>query len=96
VRRDRSKPRAPGCRLNGPVEISTARGDIRIVEAVRGAVVLRTESGDISIAAAAGVSTVMDAGASYGRISNALRNDGTTALDIRATTSHGDITARSR
>ncbi|MGW5667070.1 DUF4097 family beta strand repeat-containing protein [Micromonospora sp. NPDC003776] len=82
-------------RLNGPAEISTARGDIRITEAVRGTVVLRTQSGDISIAAAAGVSAALDAGTGYGRISNALKNDGTTQLDIRASTSHGDITARS-
>ncbi|MEV4227605.1 DUF4097 family beta strand repeat-containing protein [Streptomyces bobili] len=82
-------------RLNGPAEISTARGDIRIAEAVRGTVVLRTQSGDISIAAATGVSAALDAGTGYGRVSNALKNDGTTELDIRATTSHGDITAHS-
>ncbi|MEU6013575.1 DUF4097 family beta strand repeat-containing protein [Streptomyces sp. NPDC047515] len=82
-------------RLNGPAEISTAKGDIRINEAVRGTVVLRTQSGDISVAAAAGVSAALDAGTGYGRISNALKNDGTAELDIRATTSHGDISARS-
>ncbi|QTD98144.1 DUF4097 family beta strand repeat-containing protein [Streptomyces cyanogenus] len=82
-------------RLGGPAEISTARGDIRIAEAGRGTVVLRTESGDISIAAARGVSAALDAGTGHGRIGNALRNDGTAELDIRATTSHGDITARS-
>ncbi|USQ88927.1 DUF4097 domain-containing protein [Streptomyces phaeoluteigriseus] len=82
-------------RLDGPAEISTARGDIRIAEAVRGTVVLSTQSGNISIAAAAGVSAALDAGTGYGRISNSLKNDGTTELDIRATVSHGDITARS-
>jgi len=82
-------------RLNGPAEISTARGDIRIAEAVRGTVVLRTQSGDISVSAAAGVSAALDAGTGNGRISNALKNDGTAELDIRATTSDGDITARS-
>jgi hypothetical protein len=82
-------------RLNGPAEISTARGDIRITEAVCGTVVLRTRSGDISVAAAAGVSAALDADTGTGRISNALKNDGTAELDIRATTSHGDITARS-
>ncbi|MEV6943382.1 DUF4097 family beta strand repeat-containing protein [Streptomyces sp. NPDC051172] len=82
-------------RLGGPAEISTARGDIRIAEAVRGTVTLRTQSGDISVGAAAGVSAVLDAGTGHGRISNALKNDGTAALDIRATTSSGDITARS-
>jgi DUF4097 and DUF4098 domain-containing protein YvlB len=82
-------------RLGGPAEISTARGDITIAEATGGKVVLRTQSGDISVSAAAGVSASLDAGTSYGRISNALKNDGITELDIRATTSHGDIVARS-
>lgn len=82
-------------RLNGPAEISTPRGDIRIAEAVHGTVVLHTHSGNISVGAAAGVSATLDAGTSYGRVSNALKNDGTAALNIRATTSHGDITAHS-
>ncbi|MFD7493552.1 DUF4097 family beta strand repeat-containing protein [Streptomyces sp. NPDC059832] len=82
-------------RLNGPAEISTARGDIRITEAVRGTVVLRTQSGNISVGAGAGVSAALDAGTDHGRISNALKNNGAVELDIRATTSHGDITARS-
>ncbi|MFF5499789.1 DUF4097 family beta strand repeat-containing protein [Streptomyces aquilus] len=82
-------------RLDGPAEISTARGDIRIGEAVRGAVVLRTQSGSITVTAAAGVSATLDADTTHGRISNALKNDGSAELDIRATTSQGDITARS-
>jgi Toastrack DUF4097 len=81
-------------RLGGPAEISTEKGDIRIAEAVRGTVVLRTRSGDISVGAAAGVSATLDAGTGYGRVSNALKNDGSAELEIRATTSHGDITAR--
>ncbi|MDR8407212.1 DUF4097 domain-containing protein [Nonomuraea sp. 3-1Str] len=82
-------------RLGGPAEISTARGDIRIAEAAGGKVVLRTQSGDITINAATGVSAALDAGTSNGRVSNALKNDGTAGLDIHATTSNGDITARS-
>ncbi|WP_406436336.1 DUF4097 domain-containing protein [Streptomyces sp. NBC_00631] len=82
-------------RLGGDAEISTARGDIRIAEALRGTVVLSTQSGDITVTAAAGVSATLDAGTGYGRVSNALKNDGTAELDIRATTSKGDITARS-
>jgi DUF4097 and DUF4098 domain-containing protein YvlB len=82
-------------RLGGPAQISTTRGDIRITEAMAGTVVLSTQSGDISIGAAAGVSAALDAGTGYGRISNALKNNGGAELDIRATTSHGDITARS-
>ncbi|GAA2655232.1 DUF4097 family beta strand repeat-containing protein [Streptomyces vastus] len=84
-------------RLGGPAEISTQKGDIRIAEAVRGTVALRTESGEISIDAARGVSAALDAGTSYGRIRNALKNtEGAAAeLNIQATTAYGDITARS-
>ncbi|MFJ1652921.1 DUF4097 family beta strand repeat-containing protein [Streptomyces sp. NPDC088337] len=82
-------------RLGGPAEIITAKGDIRITEAMRGMVVATTQSGDITVGAAAGVSAALDADTAYGRVSNALKNDGTTELHIRATTSHGDITARS-
>lgn len=84
-------------RLEGSAEISTARGDIRITEAVRGTVVLATQSGGISVCAAAGVSACLDAGTSYGRISNALKNsEGAVAqLDIHATTAYGDIVAHS-
>lgn len=84
-------------RLGGPAEISTAKGDIQIDEAVRGTVVLRTQAGDVSVGAAPGVSASLDAGATYGRIDNALKNaDGAAAgLHIQATTAYGDITARS-
>jgi hypothetical protein len=82
-------------RLAGSAEISTSRGEIRIGEAGPGQVVLRTQSGDITLAAADGVSAVLDAETGHGRISNALRNDGGAGLAIRATTSRGDITARS-
>ncbi|MGA5064868.1 DUF4097 family beta strand repeat-containing protein [Streptomyces exfoliatus] len=84
-------------RLGGPAEISTQQGDLRVAEAIRGTVVLRTESGAISVDAAPGVSATLDAGTAYGRIHNALANtEGAAAeLSIRATTSYGDITARS-
>lgn len=84
-------------RLGGPAEISTVKGDLRVAEAVRGTVTLRTESGEISVGAARGVSASLDAGTAYGRIHNSLKNaDGADAgLQIHATTSYGDITARS-
>ncbi|TDO63947.1 putative adhesin [Kribbella sp. VKM Ac-2571] len=84
-------------RLNGPAEIRTSKGDIRIAEAVRGTVVLRTDVGEVEIVAAAGVSATLDAGTSTGRINNALKNsEGAGAeLTIRATTAVGDIIARS-
>lgn len=84
-------------RLGGDAEISTRKGDLRITEAVRGTVVLRTDQGEISVGAARGVPASLDAGTAYGRINNTLNNtEGAAAqLDIRATTSYGDITARS-
>jgi DUF4097 and DUF4098 domain-containing protein YvlB len=82
-------------RLNGPAEISTGKGDIRIAEAVRGTVVLRTQAGDVSVGAAHGVSASLDAGTTYGRIHNALKNEGAADLNIHATTAYGDIVARS-
>ncbi|WP_426403582.1 DUF4097 family beta strand repeat-containing protein [Streptomyces sp. R-07] len=84
-------------RLGGDAEIRTQKGDLRIDEAMRGTVVLRTEAGEITVGAARGVSASLDAGTAYGRVHNSLRNaEGAGAgLRIRATTSYGDITARS-
>ncbi|MFF1721848.1 DUF4097 family beta strand repeat-containing protein [Streptomyces sviceus] len=82
-------------RLTGPGQISTQRGDITIAEAVTGTVVLTTQKGDITLATAA--SAALDAGTTYGRVHNSLKNtEGSdAALTIRAATAHGDITARS-
>ncbi|WP_019634534.1 DUF4097 family beta strand repeat-containing protein [Actinomadura atramentaria] len=82
-------------RLTGPAEISTARGDIRIAEAAAGDVELRTAAGSITVGAARGVSAALDAGTGRGRVANALASTGAPDLRIRATTAHGDITARS-
>ncbi|MFI9239137.1 DUF4097 family beta strand repeat-containing protein [Streptomyces sp. NPDC053079] len=84
-------------RLNGPAQISTQKGDLNITEALHGTVELRTEHGDICVGAARGVSATLDAGTAYGRIHNTLNNtDGAAAgLNIHATTSYGNITARS-
>ena len=83
-------------RLGGDTEIRTVRGEIAVTEATRGTVVLRTETGAITIGAAAGVSAALDAGTTLGRIRNALQNtDGTPSLNIHATSTLSDITARS-
>lgn len=84
-------------RLGGPAEISVAKGDLTITEALRGVLELNTQAGDITIGAARGVSATLDASTAYGRIRNALQNaEGAAAgLSIRATTSYGDISARS-
>ncbi|MGW2780233.1 DUF4097 family beta strand repeat-containing protein [Streptomyces populi] len=83
-------------RLNGPAEISTQKGDLNITEAAHGTLTLSTRMGDITVGAAPGVSAVLDAGTTHGRISNTLKNaDAVPGLTIRATTAHGDVTARS-
>ncbi|MGW5722235.1 DUF4097 family beta strand repeat-containing protein [Amycolatopsis sp. NPDC003865] len=84
-------------RLTGPAEISTGKGDIRIAEATSGTLVLSTQAGDITVGAATGVSASLDAGTTYGRIRNSLKNtEGAADLTIRATTAYGDIDAGSR
>ncbi|KDN19382.1 DUF4097 family beta strand repeat-containing protein [Amycolatopsis rifamycinica] len=82
-------------RLTGPAEITTGKGDIRIAEATSGSLVLSTQAGNITIGATPGVSASLDAGTTYGRIHNALKNEGQAGLAIKATTSYGDIDARS-
>jgi DUF4097 and DUF4098 domain-containing protein YvlB len=83
-------------RLGGDAEIRTVRGDLQIAEAAGGTVVLHTVTGAITVDAAAGVSATLDAGTTLGRIHNALQNTGgTPGLNIQATTTLGDITARS-
>jgi DUF4097 and DUF4098 domain-containing protein YvlB len=84
-------------RLNGSAEIRTSKGDIRIAEAAAGALELRTDVGEIEVGAAAGVSGSLNAGTTTGRIDNALKNaEGAGAqLTIHATTTVGDIVARS-
>ncbi|MER0443694.1 DUF4097 family beta strand repeat-containing protein [Streptomyces sp. Edi4] len=83
-------------RLAGDSEITVAAGDIHIAEAVHGTLTLRTESGEITVGAARGTSATLDAGTSYGRIHNALTGGASAAatLNIHATTTRGDITAR--
>ncbi|WP_328973744.1 DUF4097 family beta strand repeat-containing protein [Streptomyces sp. NBC_00239] len=83
-------------RLNGPAEIGVQKGDITISEAVTGTVSLSTQAGSITVGTGRGVSATLDAHTAYGRIHNSLNNsEGAAAgLNIHATTSYGDITAR--
>ena len=76
------------------VRVSTQAGDVTVGR-LTGSAEISTQKGDITVGVAAGLSASMDAGTSYGRVHNSLRNDGTTDLHIQATTSYGDITARS-
>lgn len=84
-------------RLGGTAQISTRKGDLHVGEAVTGTVTLHTDCGDISVGTARGTSASLNAGTAFGRIDNALANTAGSAasLIIHATTSQGDITARS-
>jgi len=82
-------------RVDGDAEIRTVKGDIVVSEAASGTVVLHTQAGAISVGVPAGVSATLDAGTTVGRIQNTLKNTGSPALTIRATTTVGDITASS-
>ncbi|MFI6209062.1 DUF4097 family beta strand repeat-containing protein [Streptomyces sp. NPDC051041] len=84
-------------RLDGSAEITTQKGDLTVTEAVRGTLTLRTEQGSITVGAARGTSATLDAGTTHGRIGNSLYNAAGSAADlvIHATTTYGDITARS-
>ncbi len=85
--------RAVGVRDRDQLSINGGgRGDGHVLAEHRG----DTEGkGDISVAAATGVSASLDAGTAYGRVSNSLKNNGTPGLSIKATTAYGDITTRS-
>jgi hypothetical protein len=84
-------------RLDGTAELTTQKGDLTVTEAVRGTLTLRTEQGSITVTAVHGASATLDAGTGYGRVDNSLSNTAgpTAELAIHATTSYGDITARS-
>jgi hypothetical protein len=83
-------------RLDGDADIRAVRGDIHITRATRGALTLATQAGDITVTAAPGTSAALDAGTTMGRIHNTLTSTGHPDLTIHATTTTGDITARSR
>jgi hypothetical protein len=84
-------------RLTGPAELSTAKGDLRVEEAVQGTLVLRTQAGDVTVGVASGVTASLDAGTTLGRIHDAITNTGgEVAVQIRATTTLGDVSAHSR
>ncbi|KJY26130.1 DUF4097 family beta strand repeat-containing protein [Streptomyces sp. NRRL S-495] len=84
-------------RLSGPARITTRKGDLTVAEATGGATDLRTGHGDITVAAARGTCATLKATTSYGRILNTLSNTQDTAarLALTATTTFGDIAARS-
>jgi hypothetical protein len=81
------------------VAAKSANGDVRVADAVRGAAVLETHTGDIEIGIHEGTAAWLDINASAGRVHNALdaapgpdASDET--VEVRARTSVGTIVVR--
>ncbi|GIH23300.1 hypothetical protein Aph01nite_16100 [Acrocarpospora phusangensis] len=81
---------------DGPVSADTAQGDIHVAEAISGVFELSTSAGQIEVGVAEGVSAGLRATTTYGTLHDHRKKfDGpVNAVDIRATTSYGDIVVR--
>ncbi|RNG18243.1 hypothetical protein EEJ42_27245 [Streptomyces botrytidirepellens] len=76
-------------------DAQTSNGSIRIGEVTRGAVALKTATGDLEIGIGAGRPARLDLTTGYGRVHNALEDAAKSpeeSIDVRAQTSYGDIT----
>jgi hypothetical protein len=85
--------------VEADVAARSANGDVSVADAVRGAAVLETSTGDIEIGIHEGTAAWLDINASAGRVHNAL--DATPApgasdekVEVRARTSIGNIVIR--
>ncbi len=81
------------------VTAKTAYGSIRVGEAIRGALDLQTSYGGIDVGIRAGTAAWLDVNSRHGRVHNALHGTGgpdadDETVEIRASTSYGDITIR--
>ncbi|MGB3437954.1 MAG: DUF4097 family beta strand repeat-containing protein [Actinophytocola sp.] len=79
------------------VEAKTANGSVRVLDAVRGTVVLETAMGDVELGIREGSAAWLDVKTRFGRVDNQM--DAATApegatdkVEVRANTSFGDIT----
>jgi DUF4097 and DUF4098 domain-containing protein YvlB len=84
-------------RASASVAARTAHGSIRVGEAVRGAIDLQTSYGSVEVGVRRGTAAWLDLGSRNGRVHNSLDDaDGPAAddetVEIRASTSYGDIT----
>ncbi|MFC4852104.1 DUF4097 family beta strand repeat-containing protein [Actinophytocola glycyrrhizae] len=79
------------------VEARTANGSVRVLGAVRGAVTLETAMGDIEIGIRDGSAAWLDVKTRFGRVNNEMDASttpgaATDTVEVRASTSFGDIT----
>ena len=80
----------------GGVTATTAMGDVRIGEVVRGAVSLKTAMGGLDVGVRTGTAAWLDAQTKFGRVHNRLQAAAAPAeqedtVEVRARTSFGDI-----
>jgi hypothetical protein len=86
-------------RAQASIGAKSAYGDLRVGEAVRGSVVLRTHAGDVEVGIREGTAAHLDVSATAGRVINELDaadGPGTSAesVEVRARTSVGDVVIR--
>lgn len=86
-------------RAGAGVEAKTSSGGIHLGEVVRGSVVLATGMGDLEIGVADGTAAWLEVNTGFGHVRNQLENatrpdETDETVEVRARTSHGDITIR--
>jgi hypothetical protein len=87
-------------RADSGADVKTSNGAIRIGRVVRDSVTLRTSAGDLEIGVAGGTAAWLDLKTGHGRVRNELDDlapgpeKSEETVEVRATTSWGDITVR--
>ena len=84
-------------RAGGGVDAKTSNGGIRVGEVARGSVVLGTAAGDLDVGIATGTAAWLEVNTGYGRVRNLLEQttrpgEAEETVEVRGTTSYGDIT----
>jgi len=85
--------------VDGSVTAQSAAGNVLLAEVARGAVVARTAAGQVEVGVRAGVAAWLELHTRHGHVRNDLEGGGPPApgedrVEIRASTSYGDITVR--
>ena len=97
LRMNASNGRIAVDRAHATVVAKTAKGDVRIGEVERGAVVAQTAYGKVEVGIREGVAAWLDLDTSFGNVENSLDptgrpSTGEDTVEIRARSSFGDIT----
>ncbi|GAA3010916.1 DUF4097 family beta strand repeat-containing protein [Actinokineospora diospyrosa] len=87
-------------RAGAGVDAKSANGGVRVGEVVRGTIALATSIGDLEVGIAEGTAAWLEADTGFGQVRNLLNNadrkpeSAGETVEVRARTSHGDITIR--